>query len=174
MFGSLTFGGYDRSRFVPNNVSLFLAADISRDLVVGLQSMSSTITNGTTTQQQLLLPNPIRTFIDSTLPYIYLPIEACQLFEKTLGLVWDSTLEMYWVNDTLHRNLLEKNLSFTFTIADAVVGGPTVQIALPYASFDLEVKYPYHSGSDTTRYFPLQQAVNESQYTLGRTFLQEA
>lgn len=104
MFGSLTFGGYDRSRFVPNNVSLFLAADISRDLVVGLQSMSSTITNGTTTQQQLLLPNPIRTFIDSTLPYIYLPIEACQLFEKTLGLVWDSTLEMYWVNDTLHRN----------------------------------------------------------------------
>jgi hypothetical protein len=30
VFGSLTFGGYDLSRFVPNNVSFSLAPDISR------------------------------------------------------------------------------------------------------------------------------------------------
>lgn len=172
VFGSLTFGGYDLSRFVPNNVSFFLATDISRDLVVGLQSISLTITDDFTTQQRFLLPNPILTFIDSTLPYIYLPIKACQEFEKQLGLAWNSTAKMYWVNDSLHQSLLTKNLSFTFTIRDTVSEGPTVQITLPYASFDLEVRYPFEQ--DTTRYFPLQQASDESQYTLGRSFLQEA
>ena len=156
-------------------MSLALATDPSRDLVVGLQSISSTTTDKSTTlvtQQQDLLPNPILTFIDSTIPFIYLPIEACQKFEKTLGLEWNSTAEMYWVSETLHQSLLSKNLNFTFTIGDAKSGGPTVQIELPYASFDLEGKYPF--VQDTTRYFPLQQAVDESQYTLGRTFLQEA
>ena len=171
----MTFGGYDRSRFVPNNVSISQATDPSRNLMVGLQSISSTTTDDSTslvTQQQSLLPDPILTFIDSTIPYIYLPIEACQKFEKTLGLEWNSTAEMYWVSETLHQSLLSKNLSFTFTIGDDTIGGPTVQIELPYASFDLEGKYPF--AQDTTRYFPLQQAVDESQYTLGRTFLQEA
>ena len=156
-------------------MSLSKATDPSRDLVVGLQSISSTTTDDSTTlvtQLQYLLPNPILTFIDSTLPYIYLPIEACRKFEKTLGLEWNSAAGMYWVSETLHQSLLSKNLSFTFTLGDATSGGPTVQIELPYASFDLEVKYPY--TQDTTRYFPVQQAADESQYTLGRTFLQEA
>ena len=172
MFGSLTFGGYDRSRFIPNNVSLSLHPDITRDLVVELKSISSTTSSRSNTQTTFLLPNPIWTFIDSTLPYVYLPIEACQEFEKTLGLAWDSKAKMYWVNDTLHQSLLSKNLNFTFTIADTMGKDSAVQIALPYASFDLEVQYPFEE--DTIRYFPLQQAVNESQYTLGRTFLQEA
>lgn len=79
---------------------------------------------------------------------------------------------MYWVNDALHQSLIHRNLIFTFKIADTIDRGSTVTIALPYASFNLEVKYPF--TADTTRYFPLQQAVKESQYTLGRTFLQEA
>lgn len=116
----MTFGGYDRSKFVPNNVSLSLAADISRDLVVGLQSISSTVTNDFSTQQQLLLPQPILTFIDSTIPYIYLPIEAFQEFEKTLRLAWNSSEQIYWVNDTLHQSLISKNLSFTFTIGNTL------------------------------------------------------
>ena len=104
---------------------------------------------------------------------MYLPIEACQEFEKTLGLAWNRTTEMYWVSETLHQSLLSKNLNFIFTIGDGIHGDPTVQIVLPYASFDLEVQVAL--PQDTTRYyFPLRQAVNESQYTLGRAFLQEA
>lgn len=56
VFGSLTLGGFDAARFVPNNVSFQLAPDISRDLVVGLQSITSTDDDGST---QLLLPSPI-------------------------------------------------------------------------------------------------------------------
>lgn len=167
----MTFGGYDRSRFIPNDVPFYLASDNSRDLVVGLQSIHATVTdNDLNTQQLLLLPESILTFIDSTLPYIYLPIEACRIFEKNLGLVWDSTSETYWVNETLHQSLLDKKLEFKFTIGNAIAGGPTVQIVLPYDSFDLETSLP----PSTSRYFPLQQAVNDSQYTLGRMFLQEA
>ncbi|KAL8822364.1 MAG: hypothetical protein Q9191_006902, partial [Dirinaria sp. TL-2023a] len=171
-FGSLTFGGYDGSRLIQNNVSMSLASDATRDLVVGLNSIVSTSTNHSNTQQRSLLPSPILTFIDSTLPYIYLPYEACERFESTLGLSWNEDEQMYWVNDTLHESLISSNLTFTFSIGDTTAKGPTVEVVLPYASFDLEVKYPFENKS--TRYFPLQQAVNESQYTLGRTFLQEA
>ncbi|KAL9128508.1 MAG: hypothetical protein Q9217_002835 [Psora testacea] len=153
VFGSLTFGGYDLSRFVPNNVSLSLAPDVTRDLVVGLQSITSTTANHSTTS---LLPSPILTFIDSSQPQIYLPIESCQAFENAFGLVWNQTDEMYWVDDNLHQILLTTNPNITFAIGNSLTGGPTVDIVLPYASFDL------------------QRADNESQYTLGRTFLQEA
>ena len=169
MFGSLTFGGYDLSRFVPNNVSLSLAPDVSRDLVVGLQSISGTATNLSTTP---LLPSPILTFIDSTQPYIYLPIESCQAFENAFGLVWDETTKTYWVDDNLHQTLLTTNPNITFTIGNSLTGGPTVDIFLPYASFDLQAKHP--AVADTARFFPLRRAANETQYTLGRTFMQEA
>lgn len=173
MFGSLTFGGYDTSRFIPNNVSFSLAPDISRDLVVGLQSLSVTsTTHPNVSATSLLLPSPILTFIDSTIPYIYLPLEACEAFEDALGLVWNDTSAMYWINDTLHQRLLSSNPTFTFTIANSQDGGPTVDIILPYAGLDLEATYPFVLND--TRYFPLQRAANETQYTLGRTFLQEA
>ena len=172
VFGSLTFGGYDRSRFIPNNVSISLAPDNSRDLVLGLQAITSKSVRDSVVEEVPLLPTPILTFVDSTLPYIYLPIEACKQFESTLGLSWNETDAMYWVNETLHQRLISSHFNFTFTIGDTTGGGPTVDIVLPYASFDLEAKYPF--ALETTRYFPLQQARDEAEYTLGRSFLQEA
>lgn len=161
-------GGYDRSRFIPNNVSFFLAQDISRDLVVGLQSITTTDSSGSKTP---LLSSPIFTFIDSTIPYIYLPYEACVRFEKKFGLTFDNQSEFYWINDTTHESLLNINPNFTFTIGDSKNSKNTVDIVLPYASFDLVAKPPL--TQENSRYFPLQRAANESQYTLGRTFLQE-
>ena len=149
-------------------MSFSLAPDITRDIVVGLQSITAKDANGST---KSLLPSPILTFIDSTLPYIYLPAAACQLFEDAFGLVWNDTLLQYLVNDTLHESLLARNPTFTFEIGDTTNGGPTVDIVLPYASFDLIAEYPL--VDDTTRYFPIQPG-NETQWTLGRTFLQEA
>ena len=168
----MTFGGFDLSRFVPNNISFSLAPDISRDLVVGLQSITILSAHDSASQPQALLPSPILTFIDSTLPYIYLPVESCQMFEKAFGLSWNDTAAMYWVDDTVHQALMTTNPTFEFKIGNSKTGGPTVDISFPYASFDLEAKNPFISNA--TRYFPIQQAANESQYTLGRAFLQEA
>ncbi|KAL8936224.1 MAG: hypothetical protein Q9216_005051 [Gyalolechia sp. 2 TL-2023] len=169
VFGSLTLGGYDAARFTPSNLSFDLATDISRDLVVGLQSITSTESNDST---HLLLPSSHLTFIDSTVPEIYLPLNACQLFESVFGLVWNTTYEMYIVDDTLHGKLITRNPSFTFEVGNSKIDGPTVEITLPYESFDLS----FQPGIDSApiRYFPLQRAANGSQYTLGRTFLQEA
>ncbi|KAL9100992.1 MAG: hypothetical protein Q9163_003697 [Psora crenata] len=168
VFGSLTFGGYDLSRFVPNNISFTLAPDISRDLVVGLQSITSNAANRSTTA---LLPSPILSFIDSTQTDIYLPRESCEAFENAFGLKWNDTTKVYWVDDDLHQTLLITNPNINFTIGNSLAGGPTVDIVLPYASFDLQAKYP--AAPTTTRYFPLKRAANESQYILGRTFMQE-
>lgn len=38
--------------------------------------------------------------------------------------------------------------------------------------FDLEASYPIYPNA--TSYFPIRRAANDSQYTLGRAFLQEA
>lgn len=137
--------------------------------MVGLQSITSTAANGSTIS---LLPNSILTFIDSTLPFIWLPLEACQAFENAFGLTYNDTDRLYTIDDTLHHTLTARNPNFTFQIGNSLTGGPTVDIALPYASFDLLVSYP--RVLNATRYFPLKRAANDTQYTLGRTFLQEA
>ena len=149
-----------------------MGPDFSRDLVVGLRSVMSINTTQSITQQATLLSTPVLAFVDSTLPYIYLPIEVCKKFERTLGLTWNETDGMYWIDDALHQSLSSSNITFTFTIGDTIAEGPTVQIVLPYKSFDLEAKDSF--DTQKLRYFPLKKAANESQYTLGRAFLQEA
>lgn len=169
IFGSLTLGGYDAARFSPNNVSFDLAPDISRDLVIGLQGIISSESNGS---QHLLLPSPHFTFIDSTIPYLYLPLDVCILFEQVLGLKWNDSIQLYVVDEERHRELLMRKPKFTFEFGNSLTGGPTVDIVLPYSSFDLT--YKPTPDSDPIRFFPLQRAENNSQLTLGRSFLQEA
>jgi len=53
-----------------------------------------------------------------------------------------------------------------------LVSDTTARIQLPYAAFDLVASHPLVESS--SRYFPLKRASNTRQYTLGRTFLQEA
>lgn len=164
-YGSLTFGGYDQSRFVPNNLSITRGQDISRDLLVGVQSITSSTNN--------LLPHGIIALIDSTVPQIWLPLEACQRFEEVFGLEWDEDVGLYLVNDTLHKQLVNQNPSVTFTIGSTTTSSEIVNINMPYGSFDLTASWPL-TANGTSRYFPLRRADNASQYVLGRTFLQQA
>lgn len=86
-------------------------------------------------------------------------------------LQYDNTTELYLVNDTLHSQLLNQGANVTFTLTN-VTGQVLVDIVLPYQSFDLIANYPL--VQNTTRYFPLKRSQNNTQNTLGRTFLQEA
>ena len=169
VFGSLVFGGYDASRFTPNSLSFTFASDVTRDLVVGLQSIVSTDSAGTVTT---LMGEGILAFIDSTLPYIWLPESSCTTFEETYGLTWDDESELYLLNASTHNNLLKLNPNIVFKLGNTLSGGPVVSITLPYSAFDLNATSPLVNGS--SYYFPLKRAANETQYTLGRTFLQEA
>ncbi|KFZ00555.1 hypothetical protein V500_01034 [Pseudogymnoascus sp. VKM F-4518 (FW-2643)] len=167
VYGQLIFGGYDTSRFTSNSVFFTLAQDVTRDIVVSLQSIAY---SGTV--QTSLLTSPILIFIDSTEPNLWLPETACQQFETAFGLTFDNTTGLYLVNDSHHQTLLTENAQVSFRLSDSPSGGEAVNIVLPYSAFDLKAEHPMVTNS--SNYFPLKKAANDTQYTLGRTFLQEA
>jgi hypothetical protein len=86
VLGSLTLGGYDASRFTPNNLTFPFSTDDSRVLTVGIQTiMASNTLHGVMS----LLPVGILALIDSTVPEIWLPKSACTIFEQAFGLQFD-------------------------------------------------------------------------------------
>lgn len=163
-------GGYDKSRFEPGPVEFDFAADNERDTVVAIQS----ITTSSSKNDTQLLPTSIYALVDTTISQLWLPIEACEKFESAFGLVYDNATELYLVNSSLHASLLQQDANVTFVLAKALVGGSTVSITLPYAAFDLTAQPPYQNLANKSSYFPLRRAQNDTQYTLGRTFMQEA
>ncbi|KAH0536167.1 hypothetical protein FGG08_006931 [Glutinoglossum americanum] len=166
---SLTLGGYDISRLIPNSLTFPFSDDISRGLEVGVQSV--TMSSGGKSDTSLL-PSPINASIDSTVPHLWLPMEACAKFESAFGLTWNEEAKLYFIDENLHHSLVSQNASVKFKLGVTPKGGKTVDIVLPYAAFDLKASYPL--VRHTARYFPLKRAANNTQYTLGRAFLQEA
>lgn len=144
--------------------------DISRDLLVGIQSIL--IDDPTTS----FLSVPILSFIDAGVPHMWLPQASCDAFAKAFSLTYNSTLDLYLVNATAHTALLKQNPTFTFTISSDITSSSpnTTTITFPYSAFDLELTTDYPGVSNTTRYFPIRRAANYTQYTLGRAFLQQA
>nr|POE56405.1 hypothetical protein CFP56_50949 [Quercus suber] len=171
---SLTLGGYDSSKFKENDIEFPFGPDNSRDLVVVIQDITTPSQIATNPVATKLLPSPVYALIDSTVAQIWLPLEACLAFEAEFGLVYDNNTNLYLVNDTLHQELTQRNPNITFQLAVGTEGGDNVRIELPYAAFDLTAQAPYSGVTNTSNYFPLRRAQNSSQYTLGRTFLQEA
>lgn len=76
------------------------------------------------------------------------------------------------MNTTQYTTLSVSNPSITFRLASSTTGGSTADIILPFKAFGLKASYPFVPNA--TYYFPLKRAANETQYTLGRAFLQEA
>ncbi|KAL8869945.1 MAG: hypothetical protein Q9174_003895 [Haloplaca sp. 1 TL-2023] len=169
--GSLTLGGYDRSKSEPDSLSVAFNEQDIRDLTVNVKAIFTNSQDNT--ERTELLDEGFPAFIDSTIPYLYLPLESCLLFEKAFGITWNESVLAYLVNDSLRNTLLTQNPSIVFTLSNSTSGSSrTIDVELPYAAFDLIAEPPLVNNA--TRYFPLMRAANESQYTLGRTFLQEA
>ena len=171
--GSLTLGGYD-SRRVGDTVLEVNMTDGQTDLVVAVTSISTPSQNSSNPVPVELLPGAIYATIDPTFAEIWLPLEACRVFEYEFGLQYDNKTELYLVNETLHTELQQRNASIIFQLGVDTSGGDTIQITLPYAAFDLTASPPYSGVSNSTQYFPLRRAANSTQYTIGRTFMQEA
>ena len=179
--GSLTLGGYDPSRIQGNELTVPQQNDPFRDLVVALQGITSDAKN--------LLMDSIAIFIgksnhprsynnpdsetDSTLGQIWLPEQACLRFEEVFGLVWDSSANLYAVNDTLHADLLEKNPVITMTFGANTSSTEVLNIDMPYSMFDLVADWPLSSGTPT-KFFPLRRTSDPALYALGRPFFQAA
>ena len=168
-YGSLVLGGYDTSKFhAATNVTVPFGSDVMRDLLIGVQSITTTASTTALTSAT----GGFYAFIDSTVAQLWLPLEVCEAFENAFGLTYDEDAELYLVNNTLHTQLQEQGANITFTLGASDSGGESVDIVFPYSAFDLQVSFPIQVN--TTYYFPLKRAANSTQYTLGRTFLQEA
>lgn len=169
VFANLTLGGYEESLFVPNNLTVDFATN-GNDLTIDVNTITITSTGGKS--QVVSSPSSsFPAFIDSSIPYLYLPTSICQEFEEALGITYDTQSELYLLNDAQYSTLIAKNASVIFTLTNST-SKSMVNITLPYAAFDWWADYPLVEKS--TRYFPLKRAANDSQITLGRVFLQEA
>ena len=168
VLGSLTLGGYDSSRFTLSDFTIPFAADDTRNLTVGVQSITASNTIHGSVE---LLSTGDYFLIDSSVADLWLPEPAYQAFEQAFGLIYDNETDLYVVNDSIHSHLQQLNPAVTFKVGIQNSGGPTVDITLPYGAFDLQATSPYYKNA--TNYFPLRRATNNTQYTLGRTFLQE-
>ena len=176
-YGSLVLGGYDNARSQGDNLTIPLGGPDNQTLGVGVVNiLAENTANGTVSLWRD--STPMIATIDSTVSQLWLPQSVCDLFASTFGLNFDNTTGLYLVNETAHEQLLQSNPSISFmlgpntTASSASAAADTLNIVLPYAAFDLQAEIPLYNSS--TNYFPIRVAADESQYTLGRTFLQEA
>lgn len=146
-------------------------ADDDRSLSVNIQSITAQNTFNDTVNI-LDLDQPTYAQIDATVPHLWLPVKTCDRIAAAFRLQYDNSTDLYLVNDTTHEILLQKNPTITIGLGATADPAQRVNIVLPYNAFDLQASYPIYPNA--TNYFPIRRAYNDSMYTLGRTFLQEA
>jgi hypothetical protein len=144
-------------------------------------STSATTPNWAQEPLSLLASSQAELFtIDSSTPFLWLPEKVCDAFALALNLTYDKTLQLYlYGNGTGPSVLADWNMTFTFAVADLPGSSRTVDINLPYDAFNHQLSFPFPTlnatfSSPAVNYFPLRKAANNTQYTIGRVFLQEA
>ena len=184
---SLVLGGFDANRFEPHNITFNL--DPNQNPVVALNEITVTAQPLPTSNVSVAWPsNSLNLLgsdeanlftIDSSTPYLWLPEAACLAFERAFGLTYDNVVQLYtFSTSTQHELLVDWNMTFHFAVADLPGSPNSVSLSLPYDAFDLQLSYPYPGlnatqSSPPIKYFPLRKAADNTQYTLGRAFLQE-
>ena len=171
--GSLILGGYDQARIASNSAPISLSINgtaTSQTLELGVQSITASNILGGSFQQ--LLSEPISVNVDSTVSQLWLPSDVCDGFVSAFGLEYSEQSNYYLLNSSTRSQLQANNPSITITVGSSSGGGASTNIVLPYSAFDHNLSLPLVNS--TTPYFPLRKAANESQYTFGRVFLQEA
>jgi hypothetical protein len=139
---------------------------------VGVQSIIATNTLNGTISMTSGAGGHI-SLVDSTVSELWLPGAVCDSFAAALGLFYDNNTGYYLVPDAKHAQWVAANPSFTFKLGQySYDNGVSTNIVLPYSAFDHQLGWPIYSTN--TNYFPIRRAANDSQYTLGRTFLQQA
>jgi len=148
--------------------------DVARRYIAQLKTISYIPAGVTTvTAPTVLMSEMLPMYIDSTIPFLYLPVDICEKFASAFGLQYNTTNEIYTINSTMHTTILNMDPSITFTMA--TTAGQTLDFVLPYSAFDLNATFPVLADEgDSAMFFPLKRADNDTQYTLGRVFLQEA
>lgn len=179
---SLALGGVDANRFTPNDMSFTLGSDYAPVMAINSITVSSSglPPNWNSNPMQLLDDSQAETFtIDTSTPFLWLPESVCDSFASALNLTYNDTLQLYFYADgTLPSSLDNWDLRFNFSVGNLPGAEENVEFSLPYDAFNLQLSFPYpgldaDSSSASTNYFPLRRAADNTQYIVGRAFLQE-
>lgn len=109
--------------------------------------------------------------IDPGVAFMWLPNEVCDAFESTFGLVFNSTTQLYIINQVSHAKNIADQSYFNFTLCNRK--DSCSEFRFPYADFALNASSPLMPASEIQTYFPIRRANSSNQFTLGRAFLQE-
>lgn len=170
-FASLTLGGYDKEQIQGSSIEFDIDPG-NKTLEVPLRQIiaSTTLQNS---QTSLHSGNGTVTMrIDSSTSYLWLPTDVCDAFTKAFGLIERTDSEFFLVHATTQKQLMQMNPTITFTIGHGATSSDSLSFRFPYSAFNQYVGAPYYGFN--VSYFPIRRAANESQYVLGRSFLQEA
>lgn len=177
--GSLTLGGYDRSRCITDpivsedsavqliEITLGVAAGASSFIDLPQGDTSSLLrANGSVVPELSVRPNP-------AVPYIFLPQETCDAIASHLPVTYSHDFNLYlWnLSDPVYERIVKSPhyLSFTFALGD----GNTAPINVPFALLNLTLGEPL--TQTPTPYFPCSPWLpSGSPYNFGRAFLQAA
>ena len=129
-FGSLVLGGYDSTRFQPNDLIFPFGADISLDFQVAIQSINAT------NSKEGLLSAPIISYISTLVPDIWLPADVCTAFVRAFQLSYDNSTDIFYVNASQHALNLASNPVVDFQVGPETMG-KSVTISMPYFNFYL-------------------------------------
>lgn len=170
MLGSLTLGGYDASRFDSAQVlNVGFSSDSTRDMMVQIDGITTNMTSKAST----LLSDSVSAFVDTTVSDLWLPLTVCQQFEDVLGIIWNSTDKLYYLNSSQAGILTNSNPVVTFTLSDPA-SQQSMNFVIPYQAFAQNATWPRYSDyPNSIPYFPLRRAANQSQITIGRVLFQE-
>ncbi|KAF2851536.1 acid protease [Plenodomus tracheiphilus IPT5] len=172
--GSLVLGGFDRSRFKGEGVSINMPSASNNTLIVGVQSIlyAKDAGDGTSVKSFTEKEGGFMADIDSTVPYLILPDDICGYFADEFQLTYNEDLRYYLVSDAAHARNLRQNptMSFKIGISTQDSASKYATITLPYAAFDWQLSPP--KANETTQYFPIRRS-DGGKFVLGRTFLQE-
>jgi hypothetical protein len=153
-----------------NNVTFPFDANDSRKPSLTIRSIAS---QGPTDMEVNLLPDgPVYSLIDFAEPQMWLPVSACDEFAKAFNLTYDETTDLYIIDSKAHASLSQRNPKIRFGLGTTANPEERVNIELPYNAFDQEATFPIYPNA--TKYFPIRRADNDTMYTIGRTFFQEA
>ncbi|WYZ45322.1 hypothetical protein EsH8_VIII_000638 [Colletotrichum jinshuiense] len=195
---SVTLGGYDASRFVPHNIDFSLDPNdgLPRALVRGIEvnvGQDKALPGGWDSKTRILsnMSTSFSAVIDSSTPYLWLPDAICDQFAEALNLTYNSTFDLYTVNNDQYAEFKAGSSSYSFTFSFSSryntddFGHPlqapgVVNITITAAAFAQVLRYPFQTetikyGDPAVPYFPLRRASNlTNAFIIGRSFLQEA
>ncbi|KAJ5164544.1 uncharacterized protein N7500_006374 [Penicillium coprophilum] len=181
--GSLILGGYDQNR-VLNQVSSQHVDDTNHlgNLRISLEDIGIGVATGDSPFDfenksglfkwgNSITSRAKRVEIDPTLPYLYLPKEACDTIAAELPVTFNDGLGLYFWNtdDKNYEKITSSPAYMSFTFEKDATNTQNITIKVPFQLLKLTLQEPLVEHNTT--YFPCYPS---DQFVLGRAFLQAA